>query len=95
MSNKQLPAEVQERIEMEATNKYISTNKYIGHSEYNRLSQQRKGYIAGATAVHDRAQALVDALEWLKTYGPVDDLTIKFIDKALNQWKGKATIGNL
>lgn len=34
-----------------------------------------------------RAHALVDALEWIKTYGPVDELTVRFIDKALEQWK--------
>lgn len=40
-------------------------------------------------ATHDRAKVLVDALEWIKTYGPVDELTVKFIDKALEQWEGK------
>lgn len=49
------------------------------------------GYEAGATAENERAQKLAEALEWIKTYGPVDDLTIKFIDKALNEWNGAAS----
>lgn len=43
-------------------------------------------YIAGAMAENNRAQKLADALEWIKTYGPVDDLTVKFIDNILEQW---------
>lgn len=55
-------------------------------------SDYTRGYLdgkkAGATAVYERAQKMADALEWIKTYGPVDDLTVKFIDKTLNEWNG-------
>lgn len=47
--------------------------------------QERIGYIAGATAENDRAKVLVDALEALKE--GAENHTIRFIDKALEQWK--------
>lgn len=34
-----------------------------------------------------RAQGLADTLEWIRVYGNVGELTIKFIDKALQQFK--------
>lgn len=42
----------------------------------------------------EKGWKLFNALEWIKTYGPVDDLTIKFIDKALQQWKDRKDKGN-
>lgn len=45
--------------------------------------------------LRDQAQRMADTLEWIKTYGPCDDLTVKFIDKALQQFKdGKGIIKN-
>lgn len=56
-----------------------------GTGDFYRKMGALFGYIAGATAVHDRAQVLVDALEWIKTYGPVNNLTVKFIDNAIEK----------
>ena len=43
---------------------------------------------AGATEWAGRAEEyLIPALEWIKTYGPCDDLTVKFIDNALAKYK--------
>jgi len=42
---------------------------------------------AGATEWAAKAEGLVTALEWIKTYGPCDDLTVKFIDNALAKYK--------
>lgn len=56
----------------------------LGKSITEDILRRAKEY----AGVKERAQKLVDTLEWIKTYGPVDDLTVKFIDKALNEWKG-------
>jgi hypothetical protein len=45
-------------------------------------------YIAGATAEHDRAKVLVDALEFVKNNGLCSETT-EVINKALEQWEGK------
>jgi len=46
------------------------------------------GYLDGATEWAGRAEEhLIPALEWIKTYGPCDALTIKFIDKAIGKYK--------
>lgn len=80
----------QERIKADALKKYPVAKHYVNGIEWGDTNEHaRELYIAGATAVHDRAQVLVDALEWIKTYGPCDNLTVKFIDKQLEQWKGK------
>lgn len=98
--------EQKDRIDREARNKF----QYGG---LIRTQSKREGYIAGATAEHERAEdaikllkeaqalltvetekawELVNALEWIKTYGPVDDLTKKFIDNALQKWEGKEVL---
>lgn len=65
----------QDRIQQDAAD-------FAGHK-----ANSYHGYIAGATAENERAQNLADTLEWIKTYGPCDSLTVKFIDKALLKWK--------
>src|SRR5688572_14088642 len=62
-----------------------SENQY-GHDDVN------KDYLEGALHEAGRAQGLVDALEWIKTYGPCDSLTVKFIDNALAKYK---EVGNV
>lgn len=78
-----ISVETEERIKADAE-AYVEPIKNV-----RQRYAQYIGYIAGATAENSRAQVLVDALEWIKTYGPVNNLTVKFIDKALEQWKGK------
>ena len=64
------------------------TNKERIKADAERFTKDegyQKVYIAGATAENDRAQVLVDALEALKE--GAENHTIRFIDKALSQWK--------
>lgn len=78
----------QERIKADALTRYpprISSPRFMVEVDMNE--GRRLSYIAGATTENDRAQVLVDALEWIKTFGPVDELTVKFIDKQIAQWK--------
>lgn len=71
----------QDRIKADADKAYPIANGW--HTDY----AVNMGYIAGATAENERAQGLVDALQWIKTYGPCDSLTVNFIDKVLQQFK--------
>lgn len=88
MTNKQLPAEAQERIEVDA-------QTYTNSQTWRDKTYCMRDYIAGATAENTRAQVLVDALEafivWqgstLKNW-PV----MKQAHEALQQWKGKGII---
>lgn len=84
MSNNQLSADVQERIKADAEAYVAKTRGQQGRVET---------YIAGATAVEERAQKLVDALhgllEWHNTalgYGL--GRRIEAAQEALEQWKG-------
>lgn len=84
----------EERIKADAeaaTNDHAKTLR-ANNMEYAamimRLFGYKEGYIEGATAENERAQKMADALEWIKTYGPVDELTVKFIDNTLEQWRG-------
>jgi hypothetical protein len=44
--------------------------------------------IAGATEWAGKAEEhLIPALEWIKTYGPCDERTVKFIDNALAKYR--------
>lgn len=72
--NDKLP-ETTERIKVDA-------------ERYTKDEGYQKAYIAGATAVHERAQKMTEILEFIKTYGPVDSLTVKLIDKTLSEWNG-------
>jgi hypothetical protein len=56
------------------------SENWYGHKDVN------KDYLEGALHEAKRAQGLVDALEWIKTYGPVDDLTVKFIENQLKKY---------
>lgn len=111
MSNNQLPADVESRLDAAVKRRSLSHDYASGYKE---------GYIAGATAENERnetmrlqleaqnanveillaqkndlierAQKLADTLEWIKTYGPCDDRTVKFIDKALQGWEGEKEV---
>lgn len=76
---------ITERIKADAIQYQKECNKVLTTFPVTPMEH----YIAGATAENSKAQVLVDALEWIKTYGPVDELTVKFIDNAIEQWKGK------
>jgi hypothetical protein len=54
----------------------------------------KDGKKAGATEWAGKAEGLVTALEWIKTYGPCDDLTVKFIDKSIATYNGKKEVTN-
>jgi hypothetical protein len=47
----------------------------------------KDGKKAGVAEWARKAEGLVTALEWIKTYGPCDDLAVKFIVKALAKYK--------
>lgn len=95
MSNKQLPAEIQERIKADA-------EKLSGYNE-NRgdgglVNKGRYyGYIAGATAERERAQVLVDALVEIERRIKLGKAGASYqiemirpvVIKALERWKGK------
>lgn len=68
----------QERIKADAKKKYPRVTAVA--------IANRNGYIAGATAEHDRAQVLVDALEFVKNNGLCIETT-EMINKAIEQWK--------
>ncbi len=104
MSNNQLPADVQERIKADAEDYALpmvwANQNPKGEEQlfYEYISST--SYIAGATAEHDRAQVLVDALEEvakLASIWPQHGLdprwVINAIEKkltsAIEQWKGK------
>ena len=70
----------QERIKADAE-RYIKGGTPVRSKYY-----MHKGYIAGATAEHDRAQVLVDALEFVKNNGLCSETT-EMINNALEQWK--------
>lgn len=92
MSNNQLPADVESRLDAAVKRRSLSHDYASGYKE---------GYIAGATAMHDRANVLVDALGICKhalelcydvTEHPADSSTAQdsaliIIAKALEQWK--------
>ena len=87
-----LPKEMTEAIKAEAE-RYAGLMIWVNQStepdgpmfhEYISVTS----YQAGATEWAGKAEEhLVPALEWIKTYGPCDDLTIKFIDNALAKYK--------
>lgn len=54
------------------------------HAERNKMQAKITGIDMDWI---NRAQGLVDALEWIKTYGPADDITVKFVNKALREFK--------
>lgn len=97
--NDKLPEEIQEQIKNAAeTRRAGAYNDSFARGFYS-------GEITGATAwagwkvKHDelqaQAQGMADALEWIKTYGPCDSLTVNFIDKTLQQFKdgkGKGSV---
>lgn len=90
MSNNQLPADVESRLDAAVKRRSLSHDYASGYKE---------GYIAGATAVHERAQVLVDALGNAKKHihelcmtiirlGYTPFNPISEINEALEQWKG-------
>jgi hypothetical protein len=49
---------------------------------------RKPAYADGATEWAGRAEEhLIPALEWIKTYGPCDERTVKFIDNALAKYR--------
>lgn len=60
-----------------AIQRQCTTTAQEGHE---RMIKERNEYQA-------QAQRMADALEWIRVYGNVGALTIKFIDKALGQFK--------
>jgi len=94
-----LPKEISDRINAEAKKAamIIEYGEYEpGPSNSARMQQtsridpiQKEFYVKGAIEWAGKAQGLVDALEWIKTYGPIDALTVKFIDKALADYAGE------
>ena len=73
----------------ELKNQYDSARSALDTKQCELLRE-----IGECNAITERAQELVDTLEWIKTYGPVDDRTVKFIDNALQQWKNRKDKGN-
>lgn len=68
MSNNQLPAETLERIKADAKSELLKMDRIIkeGVTEESRhhfLEGIQEGYIAGATAVAERAQVAIDLLK--------------------------------
>lgn len=91
---KPLPTNTQERIKADATNfaneKYGEYASNVNDLEHPAWEDDRNIYIAGATAVHDRAQVLVNALEQIKSLCNANSQTIWNIANAkIEQWKGK------
>jgi hypothetical protein len=70
--------ETRDRIEADAKSHVEKTRGQEGRVET---------YKTAAIGEAARAQDLVDALEWIKTYGPCDALTVRFIDKKLAKYK--------
>ena len=66
---------------------------YSGFSEdedHSPISKgQYYGYIAGATATHDRAKVLVDALRMIAGGPQTRTDAVNIAWKALEQWQGK------
>jgi len=62
-------------------------NINLNNTDNNDYVRGFKDGKKAATEWAGRAQGLVDALEWFKTYGPCDALTVKFIDNALAKYK--------
>lgn len=99
MSNNKLPTDAQERIKADANTatSELNKNELCGPIE---LMGYRKGYIAGATAVHERAQLLVKTLKQVEYHlllaknkpnntdykGLVEHLS-KAVTETLEQWK--------
>jgi len=97
MSNKELPTSTEEKIKADAEAATRELNKKE-MCEPLELMGYRKGYNAGATAVHERAQVLADALEKINDSPvPANERemlswieTVRSIcETALTQWKGK------
>lgn len=99
MTTNQLPISVQERIKADAevaTNNSADTLRDNG-MEYSpmimRLFGYKEGYIAGATAEHDRLNTIVDALKQFVSYHETGLLPDRFTYEkgmqALQQWSGE------
>lgn len=83
MSNNQLPAEVRERIQKDA-DKFSYMGLFNG--KHLRNDDKLKGYIAGATAVHEKVQVLVDVLTAIANGCATPQYRAI---SALQQWRGK------
>jgi hypothetical protein len=86
----------EERIKADA--RAATDKRYPGDAVNFEYIEYKEGYIAGATTEHDRAQVLVDALEFVKhcpaTWDKTQllvwvDTAIKKSKVALEQWEGK------
>jgi hypothetical protein len=87
-----LPKETQDKIKFDAENYagvMVWINKHPKGEEqlfYEYISAT--SHEAGATEWAGKAEEhLIPALEWIKTYGPCDAITVKFIDNALAKYK--------
>lgn len=86
MSN--LPQQTRDRIEKQAESYGESYHDHMFNvREYSTYNDLLSAYIAGATEWTEKAQGLIDALEWIKRYGPCDEGTLIFIDNALAKYK--------
>lgn len=57
------------------------------HSELHETKKQADNLRNAYDELGRKAQRMADALEGIKTYGPIDEQTVKFIDKALSGFK--------
>lgn len=92
MSNNQLPADVESRLDAAVKRRSLSHDYASGYKE---------GYIAGATAENNRAQPAIDTLEQIAN-APVPlngnemlawtDMVKNLCEKALQQWRGEKEV---
>lgn len=92
MENKLSPADL-ERIKSDAERSIKEQGEVLPLNE-TYVEGYEEGYIAGATAVHERAQVLVDALELIeRSLSDINDIVtndiVSIVKTALQQWKGK------
>lgn len=96
MNNNKLPDDVQERIKSDA-HKYLDE---LGRNLLNRYMQVDiyNSYIAGSTAVHEKAQVLADALDKFISFHEAGLLPVKHVyEKAIvarQQWKDGKEVRN-
>ena len=72
--------------------------KYPIQMSHTITDGPREAYIAGATAEHERAQGLVDALEQIKNLATISNLpdgsvrgaeVLRIAKAAISKWKGE------
>lgn len=89
-----------ERIKVDAEAATNEVNEKLRETSTNfdrrttYIDGYHTGYIAGATAVHERAQVLADALKLIKrSLSGINDIVtndvISIAATALNKWEGK------